>query len=285
MALIRLKNVTVSYPIFTQHTQSLKTALLSRLGGTIANYNDTVIVQALNNLNLELKDGDRLGIVGPNGAGKTTLLRVASRVYEPQSGTVEIEGSVSCFTDLTLGMDPEATGWENIIFRCIFMGLTFTEARQISPSIADFCELGDYLNMPVRTYSAGMFIRLAFAISTSIQPDIIIMDELIGAGDAQFFRKAQKRLEDLLGSTKILVIASHSEKIIADLCNKALWLEHGCVKEFGPAEDVVGQYLKSVGGPRPKPSWAKGHSDKKKKKKKAKTVLAADGASSEPASG
>jgi len=249
----------VEYPIFTQHTQSLKTSILGRLGGTLSTHNATVIVRALDNLTLDLQDGDRLGIIGPNGAGKTTLLRVISRIYEPQKGEVDIEGSISTFTDLTLGMDPEATGWENITFRCVFMGLTFARARELSSSIDEFSELGDYLDMPVRTHSAGMFIRLAFAISTSVQPDIIIMDELIGAGDAQFYQKAQKRLEDLIGNTKILVLASHDEGIIRDLCNKAIWLEHGKVQSIGPAGDVVKQYLESVGGPRKQANWGIEH--------------------------
>ena len=262
MALVKLNNVTVEYPIFTQHTQSIKTSMLARLGGTLSKHNDTVIVCALDKLTIELNDGDRLGIVGPNGAGKTTLLRVISRIYEPQIGTVEINGSISTFTDLTLGMDLEATGWENIIFRCVFMGLTFAQGQELSPSIAEFSELGDYLDMPVRTYSTGMFVRLAFAISTSVQPDIIVMDELIGAGDAQFYQKAQKRLEELIGNTKILVLASHDDNIITDLCNKGLWLEHGKVKSVGAAKDVVKQYLESVGGPKKKATWGNDSSKK-----------------------
>jgi ABC-type polysaccharide/polyol phosphate transport system ATPase subunit len=262
MAHVQLNNVTVEYPIFTQHTQSLKTSILGRLGGTLSKHNNTVIVRALNNLTMELKDGDRLGIVGPNGAGKTTLLRVISRIYEPQIGTADINGSISSFTDLTLGMDPEANGWENITFRCVFMGLTFARARELSSSIAEFSELGGFLDMPVRTYSAGMFIRLAFAISTSVQPDIIVMDELIGAGDAQFYQKAQKRLQELIGNTKILVLASHDDNIIKDLCNKGLWLEHGKVKSIGPAKDVVKQYLESVGGPKKKATWGNDSSKK-----------------------
>jgi ABC-type polysaccharide/polyol phosphate transport system ATPase subunit len=154
-------------------------------------------------------------------------------------------------------MDLEATGWENITFRCAFMGLTFARATELSSSIVEFSELGGYLDMPVRTYSAGMFLRLAFAISTSVQPDIVIMDELIGAGDAQFYQKAQKRLQELIGNTKILILASHDQSIIRDPCNKALWLEHGTVKIVGPAEDVVKQYLESVGGPKKKAACGK----------------------------
>jgi len=246
MARIKLDNVTIEYPIFTSHTRSLKTALIGRLGGTLAKFHDTIIVRALDNITLELGEGDRLGLVGHNGAGKTTFLRVAAGIYEPQRGSVDIEGSISSLTDITLGMDPEATGWENIIFRCIFMGLTFAEARERSPSIAEFSELGDFLNMPVRTYSSGMFLRLAFAISTSIYPDILIMDEMVSAGDAQFMTKAQARLTDLIGKTKILIIASHNTNVITTLCNKVLWLKHGHIKMFGPVHEVIKEFSASL---------------------------------------
>src|SRR5690242_11979383 len=150
MKLISLRDVNVSFPIFSSHTRSLKTVVLSQLGGTLAEHNRTVIVQALQDISLDLNDGDRLGLVGHNGAGKTTFLRVVSGVYPPVSGEVAIRGKVSSFTDITLGMDPEATGWQNIIFRCVFLGFTFAEARELAPSIGDFSELGEYLNLPVR---------------------------------------------------------------------------------------------------------------------------------------
>src|SRR5262245_16360116 len=149
-------------------------------------HDQTVVVRALDGIDLELKDGDRLGLIGHNGSGKTTLLRVLAGVYSPTRGSALIEGSISSYTDLTLGMDPEATGWENIVFRCAFLGLSFREAKRLSPTIAEFSELGKYLDLPTRTYSSGMFLRLAFAISTAIEPDIMIMDEMIAAGDAGF---------------------------------------------------------------------------------------------------
>ena len=152
--------------------------------------------------------------------------------------TLVLPAEFSSLTDITLGMDQEATGWENITFRCIFMGMTFAEARRLAPSIAEFTELGQYLNLPVRTYSTGMFMRLAFAIATSVIPDIIVMDEMIGAGDAQFIEKARKRLEELLENAKILVLATHDRNISMRLCTKALWLEKGKVRRFGPAKKL-----------------------------------------------
>jgi ABC-type polysaccharide/polyol phosphate transport system ATPase subunit len=247
MVHVHLHNVSVEYPIFTSHTRALKTVVMSRLGGQLAAHNQTTIVRALSELNLDLQPGDRLCVVGHNGSGKTTLLRVISGAYHPQIGTLDVVGTVSSFTDITLGMDPEATGWENIIFRCIFMGMTFGEAHRLAPSIAEFTELGEYLGLPVRTYSSGMFMRLAFAITTSVTPDIIVMDEMIGTGDAQFIQRAQRRLNELLSSTKILVLATHNEEIGVNFCNKALWLEKGRIKSLGSAKSVLNEYLTHTG--------------------------------------
>jgi len=247
MTHVQLKDVSVEYPIYTAHTRALKTFMMSRLGGQLAKHNQTTIVRALSEISFELEPGDRLVLIGHNGAGKTTLLRVISGVYQPQWGEASISGTVSSFTDITLGMDPEATGWENIIFRCIFMGMSFAEARRFAPSIAEFTELGEYLELPVRTYSSGMFMRLAFAIVTSVAPDIIVMDEMISTGDAQFIDKARNRLNELLKKTKILVLASHDEEIALTFCTKALWLEKGELRRLGPTQQVLDEYLGTVG--------------------------------------
>jgi ABC-type polysaccharide/polyol phosphate transport system ATPase subunit len=171
------------------------------------------------------------------------LLRVLAGAYKPTRGTIDIQGRVTPFTDITLGMDPEATGLENIVFRCVFMGLTFAEAKRLSPSIEKFSELGEYLRLPVRTYSSGMFLRLAFAISTSIAPDIIIMDEMIAAGDARFIAKAEARLSELLQQAKILVFATHDARMMQRLCNKVVWLDHGQVRSVGSFEEISSAYL------------------------------------------
>ena len=139
-------------------------------------------------------------------------------------------------------MDPELTGWENIIFRCAFMGMSFREAKRCSAAIAEFSDLGDYLNLPARTYSTGMFLRLAFAISTSVEPEILIMDEMVSAGDAQFIEKAQRRLREVVDKANILALASHDLDIIQEICNKVVWLEHGNIRQLGPPEIVVPAY-------------------------------------------
>lgn len=242
MARIKLQQVVVDFPVVNAASQSFQLRLYQALGGKLTSHHRTVVVRALDGLDLELNDGDRLGLIGHNGSGKTTLLRVLAGVYSPSSGSAAIEGTISSFTDLTLGMDPEATGWDNIIFRCAFMGLSFREAKRLSSAIAEFSELGEYLDLPTRTYSTGMFLRLAFAISTSIEPDILIMDEMISAGDAQFIEKAQRRLRELIDKANILAVASHDTNIIEKLCNKVLWLEHGLVREVGEPAAVLAAY-------------------------------------------
>jgi ABC-type polysaccharide/polyol phosphate transport system ATPase subunit len=255
MAHIRLNQVIVDFPIVNASAQSLQLRLFQALGGKLTSYHQTVVVRALDGLDLDLADGDRLGLIGHNGSGKTTLLRVLAGVYPPAAGSASIEGSVSSFTDLTLGMDLESTGWENIVFRCAFMGLSFQEARRLSPAIAEFSELGEYLNLPTRTYSSGMFLRLAFAISTAIEPDILIMDEMIAAGDSQFIEKAQRRLREVVDKANILALASHDMRMIEKTCNKVLWLEHGMAKQFGTPAEVVQaykDYVQAGGGRAPK---------------------------------
>ena len=242
MAHINLKNVVVDFPIINASSHSLQLRLFQSLGGKLTSDHKTVIVRALDGVNLALGDGDRLGIIGHNGSGKTTLLRVLAGVYLPGEGSATIEGSVSSFTDLTLGMDPESTGWENIIFRCAFMGMSFREAKRRSAAIAEFSELGEYLNLPARTYSSGMFLRLAFAISTSVEPEILIMDEMISAGDAQFIEKAQRRLREVVDKANILALASHDMNVIQEICNKVVWLKHGTIEQVGPPERVVQAY-------------------------------------------
>ena len=242
MALVRLENVVLSYPIYSQKSRGLKHALISSLGGKVSTQDNLVVVEALRGIDLELTDGDRLGIVGGNGAGKTTLLRAISQVYEPQSGNVIIQGHLSCFVDITLGMDPEASGWDNIILRGAFLGLSYSEARELSPSIAEFSELGEYLDMPVRTYSAGMYMRLAFSITTSVYPDILVMDEMIGTGDARFVEKAISRITSMMNRTKIVIVASHSNSTISQFCNKVLWMEKGMIKAIGTVEEIMPRF-------------------------------------------
>jgi ABC-type polysaccharide/polyol phosphate transport system ATPase subunit len=233
VARISLRQVVVEFPIISGSSRSLQLRLYQALGGKLSAHHRTVVVRALDGIDLELADGDRLGIIGYNGSGKTTLLCVLAGVYAP---------------GLTLGMDPESTGWENIIFRSIFMGLSFQEAKRRSAAIAEFSELGQYLDLPTRTYSTGMYLRLAFAISTSIEPDILIMDEMISAGDLVFLQKATQRLHELIGKANILALASHDLEMVQSICNRVIWLDHGVIKQIGSAEAVVKAYESSQNG-------------------------------------
>lgn len=244
MASIILDRVTVDFPIYNAKKRSLKSELIRRtVGGHIEAIDDNhVSVMALRDVSLELKDGDRLGLIGRNGAGKSTLLRVLSGVYEPPIGRVAIEGSISSLTDMTMGMDAEATGYENILLRSVFLGVSVKQARASIADIEEFTELGNFLKLPMRTYSSGMVVRLAFAISTAVTPEILIMDEIVGAGDAAFFVKAEARLNRLIGSTHILVLASHDHEILRRICNKAALMEEGRLRMIGPVDEVLAAY-------------------------------------------
>lgn len=240
---ITLENARVDFPIFDAKRRSFKKALLSKAGGTISkNEANTVTVTALNNINLRLEEDSRIGLVGHNGAGKSTLLRVLAGIYEPTFGTARIRGRIAPVFDLGVGMDPEISGYENIIIRGLFLGQTRKSMLKKIDDIIEFSEIGDFLYMPMRTYSSGMRIRLALGVVTSIHPEILLLDEGIGAIDADFMVKARKRLKELVDRSGILVFASHSNDFLAQLCNEALWLEKGTIKQQGSLVEVIRNY-------------------------------------------
>lgn len=226
MAGVELKNVTVQFPIYSFHSRSLKNYIVGKMtGGKISrNVSNQVAVTALHNLSLKLEPGDRLGVMGPNGAGKSTLLRVIAGIYEPTQGSVKVQGRIASLINISLGMELEASGYENIRMRGVMMGLSLKQIKSLEEEIADFTELGSYLNMPIRSYSTGMHMRLGFAVSTAVPADILLMDEWLSVGDEAFKVKAEKRLEEYVKKSSILVIASHSESTINKLTNKVLKL-------------------------------------------------------------
>jgi ABC-type polysaccharide/polyol phosphate transport system ATPase subunit len=245
MPSIRLTDVSVSFPIYTAGSRSFKNAIMSATtGGRIGNESKHVVIQALDKVNLELNHGDRIALIGHNGAGKSTLLRVLAGIFEPRSGTVETEGRVTPMFDINLGIDPESSGYENIILRGLYLGLTRAEIKERRDSVAEFTELGGFLDFPVRTYSAGMQARLAFAMATCIDPEILLLDEGISAGDATFLEKANVRLDEFIKKAGILVLASHSVDLILKLCNKAVMMEHGRMIWSGDVEEGLEKYLK-----------------------------------------
>ncbi|TCK27345.1 ABC transporter ATP-binding protein [Pseudonocardia endophytica] len=239
---IRLNDACVDFPIFDAKTRSLKKSVLGRAGGRIGTESKVPIIEALRDITLSLNRGDRVALVGHNGAGKSTLLRLMAGIYEPTRGKAAVRGKVAPIFDLAVGMDPEISGMENIIIRGLFLGMTKKQMEARIDDIAEFTELGDYLEMPLRAYSTGMRVRLALGVVTSIDPEILLLDEGIGAVDAEFLAKARGRLNELVSRSGILVFASHSDEFLADLCDTALWMEHGQIREFGPLHDVLDGY-------------------------------------------
>lgn len=229
MSNISLQNLSFSFPIFTNHGRSFKNSLINHmLGGRIENKSGAFSsVTALNQISFDLMEGDRLGILGHNGSGKTTLLRVIAGVYKNYAGRLIVNGSISSLIDISLGMDQEATGYENIRMRGILMGISLKKLKEMESEIAAFSELGRFLDLPIRTYSSGMLMRLGFAISTAIKSDILIMDEWLSVGDEDFKQKAEERLRDLISNKTILILASHSKELIESVCNKTLTLSQG----------------------------------------------------------
>jgi ABC-2 type transport system ATP-binding protein len=249
MASIVLDQVCVDFPIYDSDRSLRKLIFRTGIGGVVSRdpaRRNRITVRALDDLSFTLKEGDRLGLIGHNGAGKSTLLRVMSGAYKPSSGEIRIEGAVSALLTLGMGIDPEDSGYANIYNGCLLMGLSPAQIRDRIDEIADFTELGEYLRMPVRTYSAGMQLRLSFAIATSLDPDILLLDEVLAAGDAVFMIKARRRIEELMNKASLLVLASHAIPVIRQFCNKAVLLKSGRVEEFGPVETTIAAYEKAV---------------------------------------
>ena len=230
MSLIHAENIVVEFPIYgTLGNRSIKKSLIKiATGGVLAKDSaNRVSVRAIDNLSFEFKEGDRIGLIGHNGSGKSTLLQVLAGIYEPTSGSIEINGVITSMLGITLGMDTDSTGLENIYLRGRFMGLNKKQIDRLVDSISEFSGIGEFINLPMRTYSSGMSMRLAFAIATSVDSDIILMDEWLSVGDADFVIKAKDRLTKLVNKARLVVIASHDHSLIADQCNIIVRLEHG----------------------------------------------------------
>jgi len=242
---ITLENVSVDFPVYNAASRSLKNRVLNATaGGIIERQHDgVVVVHSLKNLNLRISAGDRIGLVGHNGAGKTTLLRVLSGIYHPTRGRVSIHGDVTSLINIGLGIDPEFTGRENILLRSAMMGLGPEEALSRIDEIIEFSGLQNFIDMPFRTYSSGMQLRLAFSVSTCIRPQILIMDEWLSTGDLDFKDRAEQRLKEVVTSTEILVFASHSMQLLEKNCNRLVWLDHGEVRMDGGFAEVSDAYF------------------------------------------
>jgi ABC-type polysaccharide/polyol phosphate transport system ATPase subunit len=245
MARIVLENVGVDFPIYATR-RNLRTAIFNRATGGLIQHQgkkqDRVVVKALTGVSMTLEDGDRVGLIGHNGSGKSTLLKVIAGIYEPIEGRLLVEGTVTPLFDMMPGLDPEDSGYENIITTGLLLGLSRDEIESKIPDVEEFSELGEYLTLPVRTYSAGMQMRLGFALVTALDPGVLLMDEGIGAGDARFAERAEARLNDFVGRSRIVVLASHSPALIRSICNKGALLQSGRLIAVGPVEDVFDEY-------------------------------------------
>jgi ABC-2 type transport system ATP-binding protein len=239
---IALRNVSVRFPVLSFRDRSLR----SRFVSAVTLRRNTAIphiVSALNDVNLDIRAGDRVAIIGANGAGKTTLLRVLAGIYHPTSGSVDVLGRCLPLFDLSAGFDEEATGYENIMRRGLVIGARRSEIDAKRAEIAAFTELGDRLDLPLRTYSSGMMLRLIFAVATAVEGEIVLLDEWIGVGDQQFRKKARQRLDEIVVRAGILVLASHDIGLIKSTCNRAILLEEGRIVAAGATDEILGQYL------------------------------------------
>lgn len=243
MARIHLDNVWLNYPVFNTHAQSLRSRIVSAATGGIARHARARIleIQALRGITLDLRDGDRLGLVGPNGSGKSTLLKVLAGLYPPSAGTFVRQGRAETLFDLSL-LDMDATGYENIQLLIALRGIDAGRRHALTAEIAGFSELDNFLDLPVRTYSAGMLARLGFSVATAIEPEIFLVDEVLGAGDQYFLKKAGRRIEELSQRSRILVLASHSMDMVRQFCNRCAVMRRGRILDEGPVQDVLSRY-------------------------------------------
>ena len=240
MTLIKLDDVGLKFQVRRAGRISFKDYLLH---GLFRRSKKTSFeVQALKNINLTVEESDRLGIIGPNGAGKSTLLKLLAGIYPPTSGRRKVVGRISSLFDIALGFETDANGWENIRYRGYLQGETPQSICDKMQPIAEFSELGDFLNMPVRYYSSGMKVRLAFSIATAIAPEILIVDEVLSAGDMAFQTKARERMKSLMSSARAVIVVSHDMTSLELMCDRVLWLDHGKMQAIGPAEEIIKAY-------------------------------------------
>ncbi len=245
-SVIELDNVSVDFPVFNASSRSIKSQFVRAVTGGKFGWSDKghVVVHCLRDINLDIRKGDRVGLIGHNGSGKTTLLRVLSGIFYPTHGVARIRGDVVSLINIALGLDPEATGRENIKLRGSMMGWAPTRLKSLEEEIITFSGIGDFIDLPFRTYSTGMQLRLAFSISTAIEPQILVMDEWLSTGDEDFKIAAGKRLEKVVNSSEVLIIASHSRELIERNCTRVIWLEGGGVKADGPVDLVLKEYFR-----------------------------------------
>ena len=248
MAYVSFKHVSFHYPVYNASSRSLKVAMMRHVAGGRLTKGEggTVNVQALQDVSFELQAGDRLGLIGSNGSGKSTLLRVLAGLAHPQGGEVTVNGRVVPLIEKGLGINVELTGNENIELPLRLLGATTEEVRRAKQEIPELTGLGPFMNLPVRTYSEGMKARLAFSLCTAVHGDVLVLDEWLGAGDIEFYERAQDRLMNMWRNSGVVVLASHSNALISQMCNRAAWMDSGKLVMFGDAESVLDAYLRAA---------------------------------------
>jgi|SRR5579872_6723406 len=249
MTSIDLKDVSLIFRVRQNRRIPLKDFIVKQMFRK--SVNPIMEVRALANINLAIREGDRLGIVGHNGAGKSSMLKLLAGIYPPTSGTRAIQGQVSSLFDLQLGFEPDASGWENIAYRGYLQGETPKTLRSKMEEIAEFTELGEFLNNPVRHYSSGMLVRLAFSVASAIDPEILLVDEVLSAGDMAFQKKCRQRMIEMITKARLIVMVSHDTDALANFCNRGLWLDHGQIRLAAPIDETIAAYTKAMNGAPP----------------------------------
>lgn len=245
MSIIQLEHVNLTFRVWRE--RRIKDLFVPG-SKKFNDFSEDGTVHALKNLSLTIRDGERVAIIGHNGAGKSTFLKMVSGIYPPTAGNINVEGKISSMFELATGFEMESSGWDNIYLRGLMLGETPDSIKKKMREIAEFSELGDFLNMPVKYYSSGMFVRLAFSVSTAIEPDILLLDEVVAAGDAGFIKKATQRMKDMVDLAKIMVLVTHDMNSAQEMCNRCIWLERGELMMDGLPKDVVKAYQNSVIG-------------------------------------
>jgi lipopolysaccharide transport system ATP-binding protein len=241
MSRIVARGLRIEFPLDHLGARNLKKRILGHANRRLrTDARDRLVIAALQDISFTFERGERIALVGHNGAGKTTLLRTLAGIYEPVAGQLRVEGRIGTLIDTAAGLDMLSTERENIRLRALYLGLAATETAALEADVEAFAELGDFLNVPIHSYSAGMSIRLAFAIATAMQPDVLLMDEWIAASDAAFMAKAEARLAGLVQEAEILVLATHNEAIARRWCTRAIRLHAGRIVADGPVEQVLG---------------------------------------------
>nr|BFD62750.1 ABC transporter ATP-binding protein [Bdellovibrio sp. HM001] len=243
---IILKNVSLTYDLHYDRTNSLKEAVINFLTKRQYVPRKKAQLNALCGVNATISLGERVGIIGLNGAGKSTLLKVISGILKPTAGEIIVNGNIQPLIEIGAGFDPEFTGRENIYLNSYMLGFTKDEVRQHEQEIIDFADLGTFIDTPIKYYSSGMAVRLAFSIATIIKPEILVFDEMLAAGDASFIDKAKKRIDDLINKAKVMVIVSHDLNLIKTTCTRCLLMEKGQVAFDGPPAEAIKRYLDSI---------------------------------------